>query len=344
MARRIHAIGLDIAKDVFQVHAVDAKGRVVLRKQLKRLEMPEFFRSLAPCLVGTEATGEAHNWGRILRQFGHDVRLMPPGFVKPYVKTNKNDANDAEAICEAVQRPNMRFVSIKSRKRQAHLVIHRARELFVRQRTHLINALRSHLREFGIVANKGADGAKAALTFVGSASFKKLPLEVGRVLRLFVGQLESLKISLERCEELIESAHRGSAGSQRLATIPYIGPLTATAIVATVGDAKQFRRARDFAAWVGLVPRQLSSGGKQRLGHISKRGNFYLRKLLFLAAARAARSSKFARTRPGKWALSLRKRKAYRVAIVALAAKMARIAWAILVRKKEFQGTITSTA
>jgi len=325
------------------VHAVDAKGRVVLRKQLKRLEMPKFFRSLKPCLIGIEATGEAHNWGRILKDFGHDVRLIPPSFVKPYVKANKSDARDAEAICEAVQRPNMRFVSIKSEKQQAQLIIHRARELFVRQRTNLINALRSHLSEFGVVANKGADGAKATLAFVGSASFKKLPLEVRRILQLFVDQLQSLEAPLQRCEELIERAHRASVGSQRLVTIPYIGPLTATAIIATVGDAHQFRHARDFAAWIGLVPRQLSSGGKQRLGRISKRGNLYLRKLFYLAAARAARSSKFARTQAGQWALSLRRRKPYRVAIIALAAKMARIAWALLVRKSEFHGVAPAT-
>jgi transposase len=337
MAPRIRVIGLDIAKDAFQLHGISAAGTVVARRQLTRKQLIAYFQELRPCLVGIEACCEAHNWARTLGRMGHKVRLMPPSYVKPYVKTNKNDAADAEAICEAVQRPNMRFVPVKSAKQQGELALHRIRELFVRQRAQLITALRSYLTEFGVVATRGRAGAKTTVAFVNSATVRKLPKVSRDAFKLVADQIQALSERIAKCEEAIAETHEANAASQRLTTIPGIGILTASAFVSTIGNGSQFRSGRDLAAWIGLVPRQNSSGGKQRLGAISKRGNRYLRRLLYLCACRAMRNPPFAKTSVGKWVAGLQKRKRFRVAVIALAAKLARIIWAVLANKVEFR-------
>jgi transposase len=337
MAPRIRVIGLDIAKDAFQLHGIDTAGAIVARKQLTRKQLSTYFQNLRPCLVGIEACSEAHNWARTLGRMGHTVRLMPPSFVKPYVKTNKNDAADAEAICEAVQRSNMRFVPVKSAKQQGDLTLHRIRELFVRQRAQLITALRSHLTEFGVVATRGRAGAKTTVAFVNSATARKLPKVARQALKFVTDQILTLSECVERCDECIVETHQANAASQRLTTIPGIGVLTASAFISTIGNGSHFRSGRDLAAWIGLVPRQSSSGGKQRLGTISKRGNRYLRRLLYLCACRAMRNPPFAKTSVGKWVAALLKRKKFRVVVIALAAKLARIIWALLRNKEEFK-------
>jgi transposase len=326
----IGTIGLDIGKDVFQVHGVNQLGARVLERKLRRHEVAVFFETLQPCVIGMEATSSAHYWARLFVKMGHTVRLMPAAYVKAYVKTNKNDARDAEAICEAVQRPTMRYVSIKSAQQQAVLTLHRSRDLLVRQRVMLVNGLRSHLAEFGFVTRAGRGGATQVLQFVNEATSAQLPLDVRFVSRVFVRQIRTLTKQIETLERRILRCHRHDSSSVRLSTIPGVGPLTATVLVATIGDGRQFRTARHFAAWLGLVPRQFSSGGKQMFGHISKRGERNLRRLLFLCASRALRQREKAKSRAVEWAKSLRSRKPYRVAVVALANKLARIAWALL--------------
>ena len=282
----ITTIGLDIAKSVFQVHAVDAKGNVVLRRQIKRRYVLAFFQKLPACLVGIEACASAHHWSRQLQALGHTVRLMPPAYVTPYVKRHKNDAIDAEAICEAVTRPNMRFVATKTREQQSCLTLHRTRHLLIRQRTSVINAIRAHLAEFGIVAPVGRNGVDQLLGIVADASDKRLP-ELARACVAALGtQLGTLKAQILQFDRLIMAWHRSSEASRRLDDIPGVGPALATALVATVADPRAFRSGRNFSAWIGLVPKQHSSGGKDRLGSISKRGDRYLR-FLFVAGALA---------------------------------------------------------
>jgi len=266
-------IGVDLAKNVYQVHGVDAEGGVVFRCQLRRGQMQPFFKKQRPCLVGMEACATSHHWGRELRALGHQVRLMPPRYVKPYVKRNKNDMADAEAICEAVTRPTMRFVEIKTSEQQSVLMLHRTRHLFVRQRTTLINALRAHLAEFGIVAGVGRNGLDRLLKVIEDGDDDRVPSAARDCLLALRDQLEMVKQQILDADRRILAWHRMSEVSQRLDDIPGVGPLIATALVASIPDPHAFKSGRDLAAWIGLVPRQNSTSGKERMGHISKAGN-----------------------------------------------------------------------
>ena len=281
---QVTTIGLDIAKNVFQVHGVDATEKVVVRKQLRRRQVLEFFKALPPCLVGMEACATAHYWARELTKLGHQVRLMPAKDVKAYVKRNKNDAADAEAICEAVRRPTMRFVQPKSAEQQGRLMLHRTRDLLLRQRTQLINAMRAHLAELGIVAAQGRDGIKELLKIIASEEDARLPVDAHASLVVLAAGLQAVQTMIRSIEKRIMVQHRSNEASQRLESIPGIGVIGATAIAATVPDPKVFGSGRDFAAWIGLVPREDSTGGKQKLGPISKRGDRYLRRILVVGA------------------------------------------------------------
>ena len=269
----VTTIGLDIAKSVFQVHGVDADGNVVLRRQLKRRYVLAFFQKLPPCLIGIEACASSHYWSRELQALGHTVRLMPPAYVKPYVKRQKNDAADAEAICEAVTRPNMRFVPTKTPEQQSCLTLHRTRHLFIRQQTAVINSIRAYLAEFGIVAPVGRSGVEALLEVVANANDTRLP-EIARACVAALGtQLLGLKTQILAFDRRIMAWHRSNETSKRLDDIPGVGPALATALVASVADPKASRSGRDFSAWIGLVPKQNSSGGEEKLGSITKRGD-----------------------------------------------------------------------
>jgi transposase len=328
---QITTIGLDIAKNVFQVHGIDAAEKVVVRKQLRRSQVLAFFKALPPCLIGMEACATAHYWARELTKLGHKARLMPAKDVKAYVKRNKNDAADAEAICEAVRRPTMRFVGIKSAEQQGRLMQHRTRDLLMRQRTQVINVLRAHLAELGITAAQGNAGLKELLTIIASNEDERLPADAHASLILLAAELQALQTLIGSIEKRIMEQHRGNEASKRLETIPGIGIVGATAIDATVTDPKAFRSGRDFAAWVGLVPRQDSTGGKQKLGPISKQGDRYLRRILVVGAIAVLQR---ARQQPEKypWLTQLLARKPFKVVAVALANKMARIAWALLAK------------
>jgi len=282
--KSVSTIGLDIAKNVFQVHGVDDDELVVVRRQLRRRQVLKYFAKLSPCLIGIEACGTAHYWARELQKLGHDVRLMPARYVKPYVKRNKNDAADAEAICEAVTRPTMRFVPIKTVEQQSVLMLHRTRQLFVRQRTSLINAIRSHLAEFGIVAGVGRNGIEGLLDLIRKGDDDRVPQAARDCLMALAAQLELIKRQILEADRRVLAWHRQSQTSKRLEAIPSVGPLIASAIVASVPDPHVFRSGRDMSAWIGIVPKENSTGGKQRLGSISKAGNRYLRKLLFIGA------------------------------------------------------------
>jgi transposase len=326
---QITTIGLDIAKNVFQVHGVDAKEKVVVRKQLRRSKVITFFKALPPCLIGMEACATAHYWARELTKLGHEVRLMPARDVKAYVKRNKNDAADAAAICEAVRRPTMRFVRIKSPEQQGQLMQHRTRDLLIRQRTQLINAMRAHLAELGIVAAKGDGGVTELLAIVADKADTRLPIDARASVIVLATQLEALETVVGAIEKRIKLQHRTNEASRRLETIPGIGVIGATAIAATVADPTVFRSGRDFAAWIGLVPRQDSTGGKQKLGAISKQGDRYLRRILIVGAHSVLRR---AEENPGKypWLTQLLARRPFKVVAVALANKMARTAWALM--------------
>lgn len=333
---QISTIGLDIAKNVFQVHAIDAAEKVVARKPLRRSQVIPYFKALPPCLVGMEACASAHHWARELTKLGHEVRLMPAKDVKAYVKRNKNDAADAEAICEAVRRPTMRFVRVKSAEQQGHLMQHRTRDLLIRQRTQLINAMRSHLAELGIVAAQGREGLKELLEFIAAPNDDQLPINARASLMVLAAQLQALQTLIGSIEKRIMAQHRANEASRRLETIPGIGRLGASTIAAVVTDPKAFRTGRDFAAWIGLVPRQNSTGGKQKLGPISKQGDRYLRRILVVGAHSVLRR---ARQQPEKypWLTQLLARRPFKVVAVALANKMARIAWALLAKGGTYQ-------
>jgi transposase len=328
---QVTTIGLDLAKHVFQIHGIDAAEKVVIKRHLRRSQVMSFFEALAPCLIGMEACATAHYWARQLTKLGHEVRLMPAKDVKAYVKRNKNDAADAEAICEAVRRPTMRFVRVKSAEQQGQLMQHRTRDLLMRQRTQLINALRAHLAELGIAAAQGREGIKGLLAIVANDRDSRLRIDARASLMVLAAQLESVQMLIGSIEKRIIALHRSSDASKRLETIPGIGIVGATTIAAIVTDPKAFRSGRDFAAWLGLVPRQDSTGGKQKLGPISKQGDRYLRRILVVGAHAVLRR---ARQHPEKypWLTQLLVRRPFKVVAVALANKMARIAWALLAK------------
>jgi transposase len=323
-------IGVDLAKNVFQVHGIDGLGAVIIGRQLRRSQMLPFFKKQPPCLVGMEACATAHHWARQLVALGHAVKLMPPKYVKPYVKRNKNDMADAEAICEAVTRPTMRFVEIKTRDQQSVLMLHRTRQLFVRQRTSLINALRAHLAEFGIVAGVGRNGLERLLKVIEDGEDDRVPAAARDCLLALRDQLEMVKGQVLDADRHILAWHRSSEVSQRLDDIPGVGPLIATALVASVPDPHVFKSGRDLAAWIGLVPKQNSTGGKDRLGHISKAGNRYLRMLLVVGALSVIRRAKQVGYTRRPWLTKLLQRRSTKIAAIALANKIARTAWAMM--------------
>jgi len=326
----IITVGLDLAKNVFQVHGADSKGNAVLRKKLRRAQVIEFFEKLPPCLVAMEACGGAHFWGRELSRLGHDVRLIPPAYVKPFIKRQKNDAADAEAICEAAQRPNMRFVPVKSEETQGASSVFRVRELLVRQRTQAINALRGHLTEYGRVVPQGATNARRLVALVADEG-SGLPATARASLRVLTVTLSQLDEQIEALDAEIGRRARESAVARRLMTIPGIGPLIATAIATLAPPPDMFRKGRDFAAWLGLTPRQHSTGGKQRLGATTKMGERSLRRLLIIGANSVIiKRHCHASARPGTWLARMLERKPPMLVRVALANKMARIVWALM--------------
>ena len=332
----VSTIGLDIAKSVFQVHGVDVDGAVVIRKRVSRAKVLEFFAALPPCLVGIEACPTAHHWSRKLQALGHTVRLMPPSYVKAYVKRSKSDANDAAAICEAVTRPSMRFVPTKSEQQQSALMLHRSRQLLVRQRTMLSNAIRGHMAELGIISAKGRNGTAELLEIIASQDDDRIPAVARLSLTILAHQYAAVTTEIGTIEKHIHAWHRSCEESRRLEEIPGVGPIVATALVAEVGDWTAFSSGRSLAAWIGLVPRQHSTGGKERLGRISKQGNRHLRWLLVAGAMAVIR---YARRHGTKrlWLVRLMGRRPVKVAAVALANKIARMAWAMMVRGERFK-------
>ena len=339
----VTTIGLDIAKSVFQVHGVDADGLVVIRRQLKRRYVLAFFEKLSPCLVGIEACASSHHWSRELQALGRTVRLMPPAYVKLYIKSQKNDAADAEAICEAVQRPTMRFVPVKSAEQQAVLLLHRTRDLLIRQRSSLISAMLAHFAEFGIVIHRRVRDIDRLLLLLGETQ-EGLPELAREMLGIFATQLREIDGRIQVVEARLMTWHRSNEVSCRLATIPGVGPITASAIVATIADARQFKSGRQFAAWLGLVPQQRSSGGKERLGGISKRGDGYIRRLMIHGARAIVGWRKRSPRTRDHWIDGLLGRRHINVATVALANKSARVAWALMVRESSYNHRLARAA
>src|SRR5499426_1148193 len=332
----VSTIGLDIGKSVFQIHGVDADGAVVMRKRITRGKLLEFFAALPPCVVGIEACPTAHYWSRRLGALGHTVRLLPPSYVKAYVKRSKNDANDAAAICEAVTRPSMRFVPTKSEQQQSALMLHRSRQLLVRQRTMLSNAIRGHLAELGIISAKGRNGTAELIEILTNEKDDRIPAAARLSLTILARQYAAITTEIGAIEKHIHAWHRSCEESRRLEEIPGVGPIVASALVAEVGDWTAFSSGRSLAAWIGLVPSQHSTGGKERLGRISKQGNRHLRWLLVAGAMAVIRYARLHGTkRP--WLARLIGRRPTKVAAVALANKIARIAWAMMVRGEHFK-------
>jgi transposase len=333
----VTTIGLDLAKNVFQVHGITADGEVAFNRALRRAQVLPFFESLQPCLIGVEACGTSHYWARELIKLGHNVKLIPPAYVKPYVKRGKTDAADAEAICEAVTRPTMRFVEVKTPEQQAILAVHRTRDLIVRQRTQTINMLRAQLAEFGIVLPQGIYHALSFAKDCLNREQPDLPEVAGDVVFELCDELQFLHSKILRCNREMTQIAKLEKRVALLRTIPGVGQITASAIVATVGSGKQFNNGREFAAWLGLTPLNKSSGGKERLGHISKMGDQYIRRLLVLGMTSRIRSI---RTEPEKfdpWFVDILERKPSRVAAIAMANKTARIMWAVLTRNEPYK-------
>jgi transposase len=335
---QITTIGLDLAKRVFQVHGVDATGRIVVRRSLRRAQMLPFFARLPSCLVGMEACGTSHYWARELLKLGHEVRLMPPAYVKPYVKRGKTDAADAEAVCEAVMRPTMRFVPVKSPEQQAALSMHRTRDLLVKQRTQLVNMIRGLLAEFGIDIPKGLERALLKARQIVDGEAPDVPIEAAKIVVTLSQQALEIHVRLRAIDRDLLVWQRGNDVARRLMTIPGIGPIGATALAASVTDPHQFRSGRQFAAWLGLTPLQKSSGGKERLGRITKMGDKYLRKLLIVGMTSLVRRAKYNAQTIDPRLADLLARKPVRVATVAMANKTARIIWAIMVRGEIYRG------
>jgi len=340
----VTTVGLDIAKSVFQVHGVDAAGQVVIRRQLKRRCVLAFFQKLPACLVGIEACASSHHWSRELKALGHTVRLMPPAYVKPYVKRQKNDAADAEAICEAVTRTNMRFVATKTPEQQSGLTLHRTRHLFIRQQTAVINVIRAHLAEFGIVAPVGRKGVEALLNVVTDSSDKRVPVVARMCLASLGAQLRRLKEQILEFDRLIMAWHRSNEASKRLDAIPGVGPVLATALTASIADPKAFRSGRNFSAWIGLVPKQHSSGGRDRLGSISKQGDRYLRSLFMAGALAVIRYARIHGTKHRPWLTALLARRPTKIAAIALANKIARMVWAMMSRGERYKEPVALAA
>ena len=333
----VKTIGIDLAKAIFQIHGVNEHGKCLFNKQLKRAQMISFFANLPPCLVGMEACSSAHYWARKLQGLGHTVKLMAPQFVKPYVKTNKNDAADAEAVCEAVSRPNMRFVPMKSSEQLAVLALHRARQGFVKARTAQANQLRGLLAEHGIIIPKGIAHIGKHLPEILEEYENGLPGTFRQLLERLGEHLKALDRQVQELEVQLQSWHREHVASKKLAQIPGIGPITASALIASVGDAKNFKNGRQLAAWLGLVPRQHSSGGKQTLLGISKRGDSYLRTLLIHGARAVLRVAEREAQHANSWLAGVMGRRNHNVAAVALANKNARIVWALLAQEREYE-------
>jgi transposase len=333
----VTTVGLDLAKHVFQVHAVDSVGAVIVRKALRRSQVLSFFAKLRPCLVGMEARGTSHHWARELIDLGHEVRLMPPAYVKPYVKRGKTSAADAEAICEAVTRPTMRFVPVKSRDQQAILSMHRTRDLLVKQRTQSLNMMRGLLAEFGIDVSEGLERALILARQVIDGESPDVPAAAVKMVGMLSEQALDTHAQLREIDRALTSLQRTNEVARRLATIPGIGPVSATALAASVTDPGQFRLGRQFAAWLGLTPQQNSSGGKERLGRITKMGDRYSRKLLVIGATSLVRHSRQASDALSRRLADLLARKPARLATVAMANKLARIVWAVLVRGEVYQ-------
>lgn len=310
---QITTIGLDLAKNVFQVHGVDAEGTVVVRRKLRRAKVREFFAGLTPCLVGMEACGTAHFWARELIAMGHQVKIMPPSYVKAYVRRGKTDAADAAAICEAVMRPHMRFVPIKTEDQQAALMLHKARELLVRQQTMLINAIRGHMAELGMIAPQGSAKIKDLIAVIQDSEDQSIPALARAALQPLVHQMQTLDGQVEVLDRMIMAWHKTNETSRRLATIPGVGVITASAIAATVADPSFFSSGREFAAWLGLTPKQNSSGGKERLGRISKKGNTYIRRLLVTGATSMVRYARAKTAAGADWVNGLLQRRPARL-------------------------------
>jgi transposase len=340
---KITTVGIDLAKALFQVHGVDERGKTVLRKQLKRKDVMSFFANLEPCLIGMEACGSAHCWARKLAELGHTPRLMAPQFVKPYVKTNKSDRNDAEAICEAVGRPNMRFVPVKTAEMQAVLSLHRARQGFVKARTAQANQIRGLLTEFGIVIPQGIGHIAKRLPEILEEGENGLPGMMRQLLRRLGENLMEMDNHVGEMERQIKLWHRENEQSCKLEAIAGIGPITASAFVASVGDAKSFKNARQVPAWLGMVPRHEGTGGKATLGRISKRGDVYLRTMLIHGARSVIAQIERKPDQADEWLKKLLARRNKNIAAVALAAKNARIAWALLAHERGYQRDYVAT-
>ena len=329
-------IGLDLGKSVFQVHGVDSRGTVVVQRRIVRARLLAFFAKQPACLVGMEACAAAHHWARELQKLGHRVKLMPPRYVKPYVKRQKNDAADAEAICEAVTRPNMRFVEIKSPEQQGVLVLHRVRLMLMRQRIALSNAIRGHMAEYGLVAPVGRNGLQRLMAIIADQGDDRLPAMARASLIVLGSQLQLVNEQVLENDRRVKATARSTELGRRLMEVPGVGPLLASAMVASVPDPTAFRSGRDLAAWIGLVPRQNSSGGKEKLGGITKQGDRYLRQLLVVGALSVIRyAQQHGTKRP--WLVSLLARRSPKIAAVALANKMARMIWAMMMTGERYR-------